>query len=120
MGQKLFSKSEKVHRCGYREAPFLEKLASVAIDESLLTVPWFWRIGKCYSDSAQHHEKPTEGCRFSAVNNAQIAFQESPNGCFIQVTQVEWPIAEPFAESGDRVHLHRRGGRQETLLLNMF
>jgi hypothetical protein len=39
--------------------------------------------------------------RLAAVDNIRIPLQESFNGGFIRLAQVEFPIAEPFAESGN-------------------
>ena len=54
------------------------------------------------------------------MDNAWIGLKESLNAGFIHVVQVESPIVQPVTEPGDRIHLHRHRGRQETLLFNMF
>jgi hypothetical protein len=74
-----------------------------------MTGPWFRRLRHCHANLLQHREKPTEGNRFAAVDNARITFQEPVHRSFIHLVQVKLPIAEPFAESSDRVHLHWSG-----------
>jgi hypothetical protein len=81
----------------------------VIIYESLMTGPWFRRLCHCHANSPQHRETPTEGSSFAAVDNARITFQEPSHDRFIHLVQVELPIAEPFAEFSDCVHLHWRG-----------
>jgi hypothetical protein len=68
----------------------------------------------------QQSEKAMQRSRLAAVDNIRISLQESFNGGFIHLAQIEFPIAEPFAESGDCIHLHWHRRGQETLLFNMF
>jgi hypothetical protein len=52
------------------------------------------------------------------MDNIQIALQKSPNSGFIHPVQVNLSSAEPVAEPGDSIHLHRNRRGQKTLLLN--
>ena len=74
-----------------------------------MTGPGFRPLRHCHAKLSQHCEKPTQGSTFTAVDNARITFQEAVHRSFIHLAQVKSPIAEPFAESSDRVHLHWSG-----------
>jgi hypothetical protein len=49
-----------------------------------------------------------------------IAFQKSLNRGVIHLMRAELPSLEPFAKSGDRIHLHGNRRGQETLVFNLF
>ena len=55
-----------------------------------LAVPGFRRLGRCQLRSSRNNrQKATQRGRFAAMDNTRIAMQESLNGGFIHLMQVE-------------------------------
>jgi hypothetical protein len=113
--QKLLNKRDIVQEAGLCETTLLQKVALVLINKSLPAVPGFRRLGRRHSDLAQHRQKTPQRGGFGAMDNMQIALQKSLNSGFIHPVQVNLPGAEPVAEPGDCIHLHRNRRGQKTL-----